>query len=128
MFESHPKLSKTVTGFALAVWLFALFVGVVHACSLTDLGMAPGQVSVTSAGSCIVGEDMPAGCDRFCRSDVPVLGKAPAIGGQSAAQSPIAVATNVQVVPSVPSAFLPAPAAHPSSGVPPTLHFTRLRL
>ena len=128
VFKSHPRQSKTVTGFALGVWLFALFVGIVHACTLTELGMTPGQVSVTSVRACTFGEGIPAGCDQFCKSDVPVVSKAPLIGERSAAQLPIAVATDVHVVLALPPASLPARAAHPSSGVPPILHFTRLRL
>ena len=128
MFKSHPRQSKTVTGFALGIWLFALLVGVVHACSLTELGMTPGQAGVTSIGACTFDEGMPAGCDQFCKSDVPVVSKVPLIGEESAAHLPNAVATNVHVVLSLPPAFLPARAAHPSSGVPPILHFTRLRL
>lgn len=127
MFKWHPRQSRTVTGFALGVWLFALFVGIVHACTLTGLGMTPGQVGVTSVGACTFDEGMPAGCDQFCKN-VPVVSKAPLIGEQSAAQSPLAVATNVHVVLALPPALLPAQVAHPSSGVSPILHFTRLRL
>lgn len=127
MFNWHPRQSWTVTGFALGVWLFALFVGIVHACTLTELGMTPGQVGVTSVGACTFEEGMPAGCDQFCKS-VPVVSKAPLIGEQSAAQLPLAVATDVHVVLALPPALLAAQVAHPSSGVPPILHFTRLRL
>ena len=128
VFKPHPRQSKAVTGFALGIWLFALFVGVVHACTLTELGATPGQVGVTGVGACTFDEGMPAGCDQFCNSDVPVVSKAPLVGEQSAAQLPIAVATNVHVVLALPPAFVPARAAHPSSGVPPILQFTRLRL
>ncbi len=128
MFKSHPRQSKTLTGFALGIWLFALVVGVVHACTLTELGMTPGQVGITSVGACTFDEGMPTGCDQFCKSDVPVVSKAPLIGEQSAGRLPIAVATDVHIVLVFPAAFSPAQAAHPSMGVPPILHFTRLRL
>ncbi|HSQ82687.1 MAG TPA: hypothetical protein VLU54_16405 [Casimicrobiaceae bacterium] len=128
MFKPRRRRHRAVTGFALGVWLFALFVGAVHACTLTELGLTPSEVGVTSLGTCSSDEGMPVGCEQFCTSDVPVVGKIPSSGGQSAAQLPIAAATNVHVVLALPPAFLPAPAAHPSSDVPPILHFTRLRL
>jgi hypothetical protein len=128
VFKSQPRQSKVVTGFALGVWLFAVFVGVVHACSLGELGVTPGQRIVTSASACSAGEGMPVGCEQFCASDVPVVSKVPSIGEQSAAQLPIAAASNVHVVIALPPAFSLARAARPPSGVPPILHFTRLRL
>jgi hypothetical protein len=117
-----------VTGFALGIWLFALFAGVVHACGLTELDMTSGQLSVTSLGGCTFDEGMPAGCDQFCKSDVPIASRPPLIGEQSAAQLPIAVAIDVDVVLALPPALLPARPAHSPLGVPLILQFTRLRL
>ena len=128
MFKSYPRQSKTLTGFALGIWLFALFVGVVHACDLTELGMAPGQSGVTSAGAYTFDEGMPADCEQFCKSDVPVASKAPSIGEQSAAQLPIGVAVDVDIVLALTPAISPSRAAHSPLGVPPILQFTRLRL
>ena len=128
MSKSQPRQSKLAAGFALGVWLFAVFVGVVHACGLGELGATPGHRTVTSASACSACEGMPVGCAQFCASDVPVVGKVPSIGEQSAEQIPIAAATNVHVVIALPPAASLARAARPPSGVPPTLHFTRLRL
>ena len=128
MSKSRPRQSRAITGFALGVWLFALFVGVVHACNLADLSVTSVQREATTASACSAGEDMPVGCEQFCASDVPVVSKVPSIGEQSAARLAIAAAASVHVVIALAPAFSLARAARPPSGVPPILHFTRLRL
>ena len=124
----NARQTRAVTGLALGAWLFALVVGIAHACSLGELGVTPGERGVTSASACAPGEGTAAGCAEFCKSDVPVVSKVPLIGEHSAAQLPIALATNVHVVLALPPAFLPARPAHSPPGVPPILKFTRLRL
>ncbi|MDE2004232.1 MAG: hypothetical protein KGL70_05775 [Betaproteobacteria bacterium] len=124
----NARQTRALTGLALGAWLFALVVGIAHACSLHELGVTPGERGVTSASATASGEGRVAGCDRFCTSDVPVVGKVPSIGEQSAAQLPTAAATGAHIVLVFPAAFSPAQAAHPSMGVSPVLHFTRLRL
>ena len=128
MSRLHARQSKTITGLALGVWLFALLVGIGHACNLGELGMPPGQHTIASASAGSTDDGMPAGCAQFCASDVPVVTKLPLLGDPPDVQ-PLIVAVNAfHVVATSPPAFQRAPVARPPSDVPPFLRFTRLRL
>jgi hypothetical protein len=128
VYRLHARQSKTITGLVLGVWLFALLVGVGHACNSGELGMTPGQhpVASASAGSSDVG--VPAGCEQFCASDVPVVTKLPLLGEPPNAQPLIVAVNSVHAVVTAPPADLRVPVARPPSDVPPFLLFTRLRL
>lgn len=128
MFRLHARQSRTITGLALGVWLFALLVGIGHACNLGELGMTPGQHRVASAGAGSSDDGMPAGCQQFCASDVPVVTRLPLLGDPPDAQPLILAVDAVHVVVTARPAFQPVPVARPPSDVPPFLRFTRLRL
>jgi hypothetical protein len=128
VFKSHPRQSRTITGLALGLWLFALLVGIAHACNLGDLGVTRGQRAVMSVSAGSRDGGMLAGCEEFCASNVPVVTKLPLIGDQQEMQPQIVAVNEIHVVIAFPPAFQPAPVAHPPSDVPPFLRFTRLRL
>ncbi|MHB8495728.1 MAG: hypothetical protein ACYC9Z_15810 [Casimicrobiaceae bacterium] len=60
MFGLNARHTRAVTGLALDAWLFALVVGIVHACSLGELGVTPGERGVTSASASVSGEAHPS--------------------------------------------------------------------
>ena len=41
VFRPFRQQRKTITGVALGVWLFALFVGIAHACGWVEPSIAP---------------------------------------------------------------------------------------
>ena len=41
MFRPFRQLRKTITGVALGVWLFALFIGIAHGCGWVEPRVAP---------------------------------------------------------------------------------------
>jgi hypothetical protein len=121
-------LRKTITGIALGVWLFALFVGIAHGCGWVGPSIAPVHAVAANESHHSPDEGAPAGCEQFCKADIPVLTKLPLLGDQ-ADQQPLIVAVSYgRVVLASPPASPPAQAAHSSSDVPTFLHFTRLRL
>jgi hypothetical protein len=71
---------KFMTPFVLALWLFAIFVSVAHACGLDEHFSNVGQIEAAKVG----GHDRsdngasPA-CDKFCCDDLPVLAKLKAV-------------------------------------------------
>lgn len=72
--NAHQR--KVLTSVTLGCWLFALFVGVAHACGL-DAALSPLHHAVTvSVGSQDQGdEDALLGCEQFCADDLPVVAK-----------------------------------------------------
>lgn len=119
---------KTITGVALGAWLFALFAGIAHACGWVEPSIAPVHAVAANASQHSSDEGTPVGCEQFCKSDVPVVTKLPLQGDQPDAQPLIVADNNVRLALASPPAFPLAQAAHSSSGVPPFLRFTRLRL
>jgi hypothetical protein len=81
LFKAHQR--KALTSVTLGCWLFALFVGVVHACGL-DGELVPLQqaaaVSTNAHDQC--GSDAPPGCERFCTGDLPLLAKIQSVQDQ----------------------------------------------
>ena len=128
MFRPFRQQRKTITGVALGVWLFALFVGIAHACGWVEPSIAPVHAVAAKASQHSSDEGTPVGCEQFCKSDIPVVTKLPPLGDQPDAQPLIVAVNNVRVVLASPPAFPLAQAAHSSSDVPPFLRFTRLRL
>lgn len=128
MFRPFRQQRKTITGVALGVWFFALFVGIAHACAWVEPSIAPVHAVATKASQHSSDKGTPAGCEQFCKSDIPVVTKLPPQGDQADAQPLIVAVNDVRVVLASPPAFALAQAAHSSSNVPPFLRFTRLRL
>ena len=119
---------KTITGVALGVWLFALFVGIAHACGWVEPSIAPVHAVAANASQHSSDEGAPVGCEQFCKSDIPVVTKLPPLGDQPDAQPLIVAVNNVRVVLASPLALRLGQAAHSTSDVPPFLRVTRLRL
>jgi hypothetical protein len=128
VFRPFRQQRKTITGVALAVWLFALFAGIAHACGWVEPSVAPVHAAAAGASGHSSDEGTPVGCEQFCKSDIPVVTKLPPQGDQPDAQPLIVAVNNLGVVLASPPAFTPVQAAHSSSDVPPFLRFTRLRL
>ena len=128
MFRPLRQQRKSIAGVALGVWLFALFVGIAHACGSVEPSFAPAHAAAVNASQHSSDEGMPIGCEQFCKSDIPVITKLPAFGDQPDAQPLIVAVDNVRVVLASPPAYQRAQAAHSRSDVPPFLRFTRLRL
>ena len=128
VYRPFHQLRKTTTGIALGVWLFALFVGVVHACGWVEPSMVPAPAFAADAGQRCPDEGTSGGCAQFCKLDIPVVTKLPPLGEHPDAQPLIVAVDSVHVVLASPSAFPLARGAHSSSEVPPFLRFTRLRL
>jgi hypothetical protein len=128
VFGSIRKLRKVFTGVALGVWLFALFVGIAHACGWVEPGMSPVHAAAASTSGHSSDEGAPVGCEQFCKADVPVVTKVPPQGDQPDTQPLIVAVNNVRAVLASSPAFRLAQAAHSSADVPPFLRVTRLRL
>ena len=71
---------KVITPFMLALWLFAFFVSVAHACGL-EAGLGHAGINNTVAVSGHDGSDDGAfpNCDKFCADDFPLLAKLKAV-------------------------------------------------
>ncbi len=119
---------KTITGVALGVWLFALFVGIAHACGWVEPSIAPVHAVAASASQHSSDEGTPVGCEQFCKSDIPVVTKLPPLGDQPDAQPLIVADRDIGVAVALPPAFQLAPAAHPPPDVTAYLRFAHLRL
>ena len=128
MFTPIRQQCKTITGVALGVWLFALFVGIAHACGWVEPSSAPVHAVAANASQHSSDEGAPVGCEQFCKSDIPVVTKLPPLADQPDAQPLIVAVNNVRVVRASPLAMRLGQAAHSTSDVPPFLRVTRLRL
>src|SRR6266581_2762812 len=86
---------KAVTPFILALWLFAIFVSVAHACGLDeDRGSAARSEAASVGGHGGSGDGASHACEKFCSDDVPVLAKLKAVQdpptGQAVMVPPVA--------------------------------------
>ncbi len=116
----------------LAAWLFAMFVGISHACSLQAMGSA--HVTAMDLRGMDV-DAMPAGdecpsanCLQFCADDTPVLTKLHLVPGEPAG-SAVPTATAMAVVPHTAApAIAVAELPHPPPDVPLLLRSLRFAL
>jgi hypothetical protein len=121
---------KLITPFVLALWLFAIFVGVAHACGLDeDLGDSGlGKTVNVSGHDGSVGGASPC-CDRLCADDFPVLAKLQAVQDPPTGQAVLAPAV---IGESFQTAAAPVPSRLPSPDPPPgiavNIRFVRLAL
>ena len=117
LFNVHQR--KVLTPVILGCWLFALFVGVVHACGLDgELGRSQ-HVVATSIDSQRHGDgDADPGCQQCCADNVPVLVKLQSVqdqpGGQALLLPPFVVVPLLARMASGPS---PLHRLHPPPGI-----------
>ena len=128
MFRSFRQQRKTITSFALVVWLFALFVGIAHACGLDEPTTASPDAAAASPSGGPSDTGTPDGCEQFCKANVPMVTKLPYLGDQPDAQPLIVADRDIGVAVALPPAFQLAPAAHPSPDVTAYIRFAHLRL
>lgn len=122
------QYSKVSTALTLGAWLFALFVGIANACGWDDSDPASTSAVVATTSEKPSHDGSPVGCEQFCKTDVPVVSKAPTIGDQPDLQPLIVTGSTVNVVIPLTPAFRLARAAHPPPDVPSFLRFAHLRL
>lgn len=66
--------------YCLVVWLFALAIGLAHACSMLPAAHALGAPDATaSAGDADGDEDEGIGCNKSCTNGVPPCDNAPSL-------------------------------------------------
>jgi hypothetical protein len=130
MMMFHKRQRKAIAPFVLALWVFALFVSVAHACGLDeDLRLAGHSEAATVGvhdGS--DGECLPA-CEQFCSDGLPIVAKLKAVQDGPTGQAlvaPSSVGQASQVIPGSGSSL------HPSHDPPPGIaintRFVRLAL
>jgi hypothetical protein len=128
LFNAHQL--KVLTSVTLGCWLFAIFVGVVHACGLDgELGHTQ-QVVAASIDSQRQGDDdAHPGCEQFCADNLPVLAKLQAVqdqpGGQALLLPSFVGEPLLARMASVPS---PLHRPHPPPGIALNTRFVRLAL
>jgi hypothetical protein len=122
---------KVLTSVTLGCWLFAFFVGVVHACVLNgELGHSQQVVSISIDSQGLDDHDAHPGCEQFCAENVPVLAQASSVAGQSGEQallpSPPRWCVSRWVSTASPAVAMHRP--HPPPGVALNTRFVRLAL
>ena len=119
---------KPLASLFLGMWLFALFVGIAHAC-MTDDASATGQMSGMAMGS---GQDdgygQPAGCEQFCKIDTPLFSKLQLVQDQPAGQPLMVASIDVPGTLVTLNSVSDAYRAHPPPDVPLLLRTLRLAL
>lgn len=128
MFRSFRQQRKTITSIALVVWLFALFVGIAHACGLDEPTTASPDVVAANPSERPSDTGALNDCEQFCKANVPVVSKLQFLGDQPDAQPLIVADRDIGVAVALPPAFQLAPIAHPPPDVTAYLRFAHLRL
>ncbi len=119
---------KTITSFALGVWLFALFIGFAHACGLDEPASVQIHVAAANSGERSLDLGAPDGCEQFCKADMPVVTQIPPLGDQPCSVPLTIAARDIGVAFAFPPASRSAQVAHPPPDVPAFLRFAHLRL
>jgi len=121
---------KCLTSSVLAMWIFALFVGIANACSCDGVTAVPHQsTAALHVGGESMDHDMAPGCEDFCSNDLPMFSVLQLVQDQPAGQ-PLVLATHHGLgsrLISAPNLRL-ARNAHPPPGVLYSLLFVRLTL
>jgi hypothetical protein len=126
LFNVHQR--KVLTSVTLGCWLFALFVGVVHACGL-DGELDRSQHVVAASIDSHRQSDAHPGCQQCCADNLPVLVKLQSVqdqpGGQALLLPPFVGEPLLARMASVPS---PLHRPHPPPGIALNTRFVRLAL
>ncbi|SRR6266567_4017144 len=73
---------------ALGCWLFAVFIGVVHACGLDGQFRSLREgVTASATGPSQGDDDTAPGCEQFCAGNLPVLAKIQPVADQPGEQA-----------------------------------------
>ena len=120
---------KVIAPLVLALWLFALFVSVAHACGLDEQLSHVGQSEAAKVGHDKSDDGASPACDKFCSDDLLVLAKLKAVQDPPAGQALLGLPfvgesfqTTVAAVPSLP------PSPDPPPGIAVYIRFVRLAL
>lgn len=120
---------KALASLMLGAWLFGLFVGIAHACGVGHATMTRPNAVFAAAVDDLCAGDIPAGCEKFCNDDVPVVAKIQSAADPSAAHPIVLASLHRHTFASIPAPdFHPAMAAHLAPGVPLSLRVVRLAL
>lgn len=118
-----------IASVVLGLWIFALFVGIAHACSGDGITPHAAMPMAGHASEAPMDEGMAPGCEQFCSNDLPLVTVLKLVQDQPAEQ-PLVIAAFDPV--GVVSRFAPglraAVAAHPPPGPPISIRFARLTL
>jgi hypothetical protein len=106
----NTRQRKVVTSVALGCWLFAFFVGVIHACGLNE-GIDHSQQASAIVIDCQSqgDDDGVPDCERFCANNLPVLAKLQSVQDQPGGTA-------------LPAPFLGQPFLVRLGTLPPALH------
>ena len=119
---------KVVTSVALGCWLFAFFVGVIHACGLDEaIGHAHQGATVSTDSQGDAADTVP-GCEQFCASDLPVLATPQPAQDQPIGHALLPRFLGEPLLVRVPSVPPPLQRQHPPPGVVLITRFVRLAL
>lgn len=128
LFSAHQR--KVLTSVTLGCWLFALSVGVVHACGLDgELGHPQRAVTASTDSEDQGDDDAHPGCERFCADNLLLLAKLQSVQDQPAGQAlllaPFVGEPLLAWMAPVPS---PLHRPHPPPGIAVNTRFVRLAL
>jgi|SRR6266487_3201867 len=121
---------KVIAPVVLALWSFAIFVSVAHACGLDErLGQAGGNNTVNAMANHGSDDGAVPNCDQFCADDIPLLAKLKAVQDSPTAQAmlvPALVGEVFQLIAAPVASLLPSP--DPPRGIALHIRFIRLAL
>jgi hypothetical protein len=121
------RYRRTLASLLLGAWLFALFVGVAHACMPTpadacqERGIATGHGSDGDGGA-------TGNCREFCGVDTPLYSKLQLVQDQPAGQPLLVASAGILPAPAVAPASTKRYLAHPPPDGPRLLRTLRLAL
>ena len=105
----RARQKRIFASMALGCWLFAMFIGVVHACSLDgENGYLQDDMTASTICPGPGDDDTAAGCAQFCAGNLPVLAKIQPIADQSSEQALLLPPSFVEALP---APVTPAPLA-----------------
>jgi len=118
---------KPLTAVVLGAWLFALFVGIAHAC-LPETDVGPGAAQGMAMPSDSGHDDQSVNCLQFCANDTPVFSKLQLVADQPTNQPLLVGSVRVTLAPTPVDAVGVVHLAHPPPDVPVLLRSLRLAL